>query len=132
MGICVIIYTYYRCKVAVQLLSIYVTTVLMNIHLLNEKQSSTNPEYNTHKSVACRAHRDVELAEKAIAELEKLPECEGSCGNLVTMSGVYAAVRRWDDMAAVRMKMKVVRKEKSAGYSSIEVRGEVSEFTAGD
>ena len=82
--------------------------------------------------VACRAHRDVELAEKAIAELEKLPECEGSCGNLVTMSGVYAAARRWDDMAAVRMKMKVVRKEKSAGYSSIEVRGEVSEFTAGD
>ncbi|XP_047323830.1 pentatricopeptide repeat-containing protein At1g04840 [Impatiens glandulifera] len=79
---------------------------------------------------ACRAHKDVEMAELASKKLLQLqPDHPGVH---VFLSNVYADVERWDDVERVRSSMKGKGVEKDPGWSFIEVDGKVHSFHAGD
>lgn len=79
---------------------------------------------------ACRAHRNIEMAEFTAEKLLRLePKHPGS---YVFLSNVYAAVGRWEDVERVRTLMKTKGVEKDPGWSYIEVEGQVHSFVAGD
>ncbi|KAK9287802.1 hypothetical protein L1049_016243 [Liquidambar formosana] len=79
---------------------------------------------------ACRAHKNIEMAELASERLQQLePKHSGS---YVFLSNIYAGVGRWDDVERVRVTMKSRGVEKDPGWSYIEVDGQVHSFVAGD
>ncbi|KAJ9154001.1 hypothetical protein P3X46_027382 [Hevea brasiliensis] len=79
---------------------------------------------------ACRAHKNIKLAELASQKLLELePKHPGS---YVFLSNVYAAVGRWEDVERVRILMQNKGIEKDPGWSFIEVEGQVHSFVAGD
>lgn len=77
---------------------------------------------------ACRMHRNMELAERALMELLKLePEKEGG---YVLLSNVYATCGRWSYLDSIREVMNRRGVKKIAGCSSVVVDGMVHDFTA--
>lgn len=79
---------------------------------------------------ACRIHKSLELAEYAAKNLLSL-EPESAAG-YVQLANVYAAMKRWDQVARVRQSMKEKKVIKTPGYSWIEVNSVVHEFRSGD
>lgn len=79
---------------------------------------------------ACRAHRNVEIAELATKRLLELaPKHPGS---YIFLSNIYAAAGRWADVVRVRRKMHRKSVKKDPGWSYIEADGQVHSFLAGD
>ncbi|CAL1354513.1 unnamed protein product [Linum trigynum] len=79
---------------------------------------------------ACRAHKNVEMAEFAVTKLLELePKHPGS---YVFLSNAYAAVGRWEDAERVRSSMQDKGVGKGPGWSHVEVDGQVHSFVAGD
>ncbi|GAV75769.1 PPR domain-containing protein/PPR_2 domain-containing protein/PPR_3 domain-containing protein [Cephalotus follicularis] len=79
---------------------------------------------------ACRAHGDLEMAEKALTELLKLePEKEGG---YIMLSNIYAASGRWSYSDKIREIMECRGVKKTAGCSSIVVDGVIQDFVAAD
>ncbi|XP_031736777.1 pentatricopeptide repeat-containing protein At3g04750, mitochondrial isoform X2 [Cucumis sativus] len=77
---------------------------------------------------ACRMHRNMELAERALMELLKLePEKEGG---YILLSNVYATCGRWSYSDSIREVMNSRGVKKIAGCSSVAVDGMVHDFTA--
>ncbi|KAL5199099.1 hypothetical protein ABZP36_002611 [Zizania latifolia] len=75
----------------------------------------------------CRLHKDVNMAETAISEME------ATCsGDHVLLSNLYAAVGRWSGVEDVRRTMRRKGIEKIPGCSSIEINGSIHEFISGD
>ncbi|XP_038681971.1 pentatricopeptide repeat-containing protein At5g08510 [Tripterygium wilfordii] len=79
---------------------------------------------------ACSFHRNVELGEKAAKSLFKLEPWNP--GNYVILSNIYACTGQWDKVAELRKLMKGGQITKAAGYSFIEVGGEVHKFIVED
>ncbi|XP_058082896.1 pentatricopeptide repeat-containing protein At5g66520-like [Magnolia sinica] len=79
----------------------------------------------------CRIHKDVELASHVGGQLTEL-EPDRAAGYLVLLSNVYAAAKRWDDVARVRGRMVQMGVKKPVGRSWIEVNGVIHDFVAGD
>ncbi|KAK9137645.1 hypothetical protein Sjap_008239 [Stephania japonica] len=79
---------------------------------------------------ACRAHRNVELAEVAASWLFEI-EPDNS-GNYILLSTIYAAAGRWDDVAKVRTLLRKRGVRKNRGSSWIELDHVVHEFVMGD
>ncbi|KAL4558232.1 hypothetical protein LXL04_036430 [Taraxacum kok-saghyz] len=79
---------------------------------------------------ACKLHKNVELAETAMAQINNLENEDG--GYLTIMSNIYANAKRWDDVCRVRDLMKEKGIGKLRGCSSIEVNGVIYEFGAGE
>ncbi|XP_073004279.1 pentatricopeptide repeat-containing protein At1g04840 [Typha latifolia] len=79
---------------------------------------------------ACRAHKNVQLAEFAAEKLLKLKPSHR--GGYVFLSNMYAGAGRWEDVEKVRINMKDNGVEKAPGWSYIEVEGNVYHFVAGD
>ncbi|GAB2294602.1 hypothetical protein Dimus_028801 [Dionaea muscipula] len=77
-----------------------------------------------------RINRNAHLAEVATAELLKI-EPQNS-GNYALLSDVYAASRRWDDVAEVRAMIRERRVRKNRGSSWIELDCIVHEFVTSD
>ncbi|XP_010921855.1 pentatricopeptide repeat-containing protein At5g66520 [Elaeis guineensis] len=75
----------------------------------------------------CRIHKDVELAERVVLEMET----HGS-GDYVLLSNLYASVGKWEDVEKVRRIMKDKGIEKTPGCSSIEINNTIHEFISGD
>ncbi|XP_043720333.1 pentatricopeptide repeat-containing protein At1g08070, chloroplastic-like [Telopea speciosissima] len=75
----------------------------------------------------CRLHKNVELAEKVVLEME----AQGS-GDYVLLSNLYASVGRWEDVEKIRKIMKHRKIKKTPGCSSIEVDNTIHEFISGD
>ncbi|KAF8401571.1 hypothetical protein HHK36_012515 [Tetracentron sinense] len=75
----------------------------------------------------CRIHKDVELAERVVLEMEAC-----SSGDYVLLSNLYASVGRWGDVEKVRMIMKEKGIKKIPGSSSIEVNNTIHEFISGN
>lgn len=75
----------------------------------------------------CKLHRNVELAEKVVSEME----AHGS-GDYVLLSNLYASVGRWNEVEKVRRIMKSKGIEKTPGCSSIEISNTIHEFISGD
>ncbi|OMO93841.1 hypothetical protein COLO4_16640 [Corchorus olitorius] len=79
---------------------------------------------------ACSATANVELAEAAMQHLMVLEPFND--GNYVLMSNIYAAKKRWDDVARVRQIVKDRQIVRNPGHSLIEVDNVVHEFMVGD
>uniref|UniRef100_A0A7N0ULG8 DYW domain-containing protein n=1 Tax=Kalanchoe fedtschenkoi TaxID=63787 RepID=A0A7N0ULG8_KALFE len=79
---------------------------------------------------ACRMHKNVELAEEAIANLLKLEPL--SDGSYVLSSNLYSLAKKWNKVSDIRRMMKNGKIQKVPGSSSIEVNNTVYEFVAGD
>ncbi|XXG83339.1 hypothetical protein AAC387_Pa10g1117 [Persea americana] len=75
----------------------------------------------------CRLHKDVELAERVVSEMEA---CDS--GDYVLLSNLYASIGRWDDVEKVRKIMKDQGIQKIPGCSSIVVENTIHEFISGD
>ncbi|KAM0939787.1 putative tetratricopeptide-like helical domain superfamily, DYW domain-containing protein [Dioscorea sansibarensis] len=79
---------------------------------------------------ACRTHGDIKLAKVAAEHLFDIePE---NAGNHVLLSNVYAANRRWGDVADARKLLKDSGAKKETGKSWIEVKNRVHIFVVGD
>ncbi|KAF0925553.1 hypothetical protein E2562_017164 [Oryza meyeriana var. granulata] len=79
---------------------------------------------------ACRSHGDVDTA---VLAAERLVELEpDDVGNLVMLANVYAAARRWVDVASTRKAIRRRSMRKTPGCSLIEVGNVVREFVAGE
>ncbi|PKA62180.1 Pentatricopeptide repeat-containing protein [Apostasia shenzhenica] len=78
---------------------------------------------------ACVIHRNRELGEVAADELVKL--APGTSSYLVILSNMYAALGRWDEVEKIREWMRSSRLKKVAGFSSVELDGEVHVFSEG-
>lgn len=79
---------------------------------------------------ACRAHRDVKMAELVSQKLKELEQKHP--GSYIFLSNVYACVGRWKDVERVRVQMQDLKVEKHPGWSYIEVNGQIHSFVAGD
>ncbi|KAF5196271.1 Pentatricopeptide repeat-containing protein [Thalictrum thalictroides] len=79
---------------------------------------------------ACKLHKNLilgELAARRLLEME--PD---NCGYNVLMSNIYAAAKRWNDVAVARKTMRDAGLRKAPGISAIEVNGSMHEFIMGD
>ncbi|KAK9138357.1 hypothetical protein Sjap_008951 [Stephania japonica] len=79
---------------------------------------------------ACRAHKNIEMAELASKKLLQLEPTHP--GSYIFLSNIYAGVGRWEDVERVRRTMKSKNIEKPPGWSYIEVDDQVHRFLAGD
>ncbi|KAK7280104.1 hypothetical protein RJT34_25166 [Clitoria ternatea] len=79
---------------------------------------------------ACRAHKNVELAEKVVDKILLLDP--GNMGAYVLMSNIYSASQRWKDAAKLRIHMRKTGLRKTPACSWIEVGNKVHTFLAGD
>ncbi|XP_039125421.1 pentatricopeptide repeat-containing protein At5g04780, mitochondrial [Dioscorea cayenensis subsp. rotundata] len=79
---------------------------------------------------ACRTHGELRLAKVAAEHLFEIePE---NAGNHVLLSNLYAANRRWGDVANARKLLKDSGAKKEIGKSWIEVKNRVHIFVVGD
>ncbi|KAM0000167.1 putative tetratricopeptide-like helical domain superfamily, DYW domain-containing protein [Helianthus debilis subsp. tardiflorus] len=79
---------------------------------------------------ACKIHKNYKMAERVVPEILKLDPT--NAGWHVLMSNIYATSRKWDQVAKTRRNMKEKKLEKSPGWSSIEVAGQIHTFLAFD
>ncbi|XP_006829023.2 pentatricopeptide repeat-containing protein At3g57430, chloroplastic [Amborella trichopoda] len=79
---------------------------------------------------ACHLHREVEVAERVAERIEAL-EPENATWKVV-LSNIYAGAGRWADALKLRAEMKSEGLHKEAGWSCVEVRGNVHRFMVGD
>ena len=79
----------------------------------------------------CRSYGNVELAEVAARELEKLGGAADE-GVYVQLSNIYLDANRKDDARRVRKLIGSRGVKKVPAYSAIEIDGEVSSFVADD
>ncbi|XVF63069.1 hypothetical protein PTKIN_Ptkin09bG0059200 [Pterospermum kingtungense] len=79
---------------------------------------------------ACRIHRNIDMAGYADERIEEL--ASSRTGIQVLLSNIYASSGKWTDVANVRLQLKEKGARKLPGSSSIEINGEIHEFTSGD
>ncbi|XP_022898214.1 pentatricopeptide repeat-containing protein At3g63370, chloroplastic [Olea europaea var. sylvestris] len=79
---------------------------------------------------ACRIHSNSEIGEIAARKLLEIEPVNP--GNYVLVSNMYAAEDRWEDVEAVRMRMKITGLRKDPACSWIEVGNTVHTFIARD
>ncbi|KAI7735624.1 hypothetical protein M8C21_031940 [Ambrosia artemisiifolia] len=96
------------------------------------KSMSIDPDFVIWGALfsACRAHKNVQMAEYASEKLLALEPKHP--GGYVFLSNVYAGAGRWQDVERVRTKMKNKGVAKDPGWSYIEIHGQVTSFVAGD
>ncbi|XP_072976408.1 pentatricopeptide repeat-containing protein At5g66520-like [Typha angustifolia] len=79
---------------------------------------------------ACRIHKNVEIAEEAIANLLKMePHVDG---HYVLLSNIYAQANQWNGVAEMRKMIRRKNIQRVPGSSSIEIDNAIHEFLAGD
>ncbi|KAE8690459.1 Pentatricopeptide repeat-containing protein [Hibiscus syriacus] len=79
---------------------------------------------------ACKNHGNLEMAEDVARKLLEFNPQDSTC--YVQLSNAHAALKRWDDVSNVRLKMKALKINKEPGCSMIEVNGVVHEFLVGE
>ncbi|KAK8946490.1 Pentatricopeptide repeat-containing protein [Platanthera zijinensis] len=79
---------------------------------------------------ACRANKNVEIAELAAERLLRLQPMH--TGSRVFVSNIYAGARMWDDVEKVRDGLRKNSLSKEPARSYIEVEGKTHHFFAGD
>ncbi|PON70290.1 DYW domain containing protein [Parasponia andersonii] len=79
---------------------------------------------------SCRIHGNLELAEVAAENLfEMEPD---NAGNHILLSNIYAANKKWEDVARARKVLKESKVKKERGKSWIEVKNTVHSFMVGE
>ncbi|VFQ62864.1 unnamed protein product [Cuscuta campestris] len=79
---------------------------------------------------SCKVHGNVEVAEAAAKQLFEIEP--NNAGNYVLLSDIYAAKKRWGDVASTRKLLKDSEVKKVRGKSWIEIKGKVHAFMAGE
>ncbi|XP_051116388.1 pentatricopeptide repeat-containing protein At5g04780, mitochondrial [Andrographis paniculata] len=79
---------------------------------------------------SCRVYGNVEVAEVAARELFEMEP--NNAGNHVLLSNIYAANRRWEDVASARKLLKESEAKKERGKSWIEIKDKVHSFMVGE
>ncbi|KAK9107478.1 hypothetical protein Syun_023489 [Stephania yunnanensis] len=80
----------------------------------------------------CRIHKSVEIASHVVHQLRMELEPHRAAGYLVLLSNIYAAAKRWIDVAGVRRSLGDLKARKPSGRSWIQVNGAIHDFAAGD
>lgn len=79
---------------------------------------------------SCRVYGNVDVAEFAAKHLFEIePE---NAGNYVLLSNVYAANKKWDEVANSRKVLKESEAKKETGKSWIEIKNKVHTFVVGE
>ncbi|XP_062087101.1 pentatricopeptide repeat-containing protein At5g04780, mitochondrial [Humulus lupulus] len=79
---------------------------------------------------SCKIHGNLQLAEVAAEHLfEMEPE---NAGNHILLSNIYAANKKWEEVARTRMVLKESEVKKERGKSWIEVKNRVHSFMVGE
>lgn len=79
---------------------------------------------------SCRNHGNLDLAEMAAAKLFEIePE---NAGNHVLLSNLYAANKKWEEVARARKVLKDSKAKKEKGRSWIEIKDKVHSFMVGE
>lgn len=79
---------------------------------------------------ACHLHKDLELGEEIAKLLIKKDPDDPS--TYVTLSNMYASVKKWDKVRTVRLKMKELGLKKNPGCSWIEIDKRIQSFFVKD
>ncbi|MQM06574.1 hypothetical protein Taro_039401 [Colocasia esculenta] len=79
---------------------------------------------------SCRIHGNLKLGEQVGKQLLQMEP--NHSGRYVLLSNLYAANRRWQDVADLRRLMKERGVTKTPGSSFIDLKGAIHEFIAGD
>jgi pentatricopeptide repeat protein len=79
---------------------------------------------------ACRIHKNVEIAEEAMARLRVLDPLAD--GHYVLLSNIYAQANSWEGVAEMRKTIRRDNIQRVPGRSSIEWENTVHEFVSGD
>ncbi|CAM0906955.1 unnamed protein product [Alopecurus aequalis] len=79
---------------------------------------------------ACRIHKNVEIAEEAMARLRVLDPLAD--GHYVLLSNIYAQANSWEGVAEMRKTIRRENIQRVPGRSSIEWENTVHEFVSGD
>lgn len=79
---------------------------------------------------ACRIHKNVEIAEEAMAKLKVLDPLAD--GHYVLLSNIYAQANSWEGVAEMRKTIRRENIQRVPGRSSIEWENTVHEFVSGD
>lgn len=79
---------------------------------------------------ACRLHSNMTLGENIVEFL--VEKGLANSGTYVLLSNIYAAARKWDEVARMRTLMKDTGVRKEPGCSSIEIDSRTHEFLSGD
>ncbi|XP_042377825.1 pentatricopeptide repeat-containing protein At3g12770-like [Zingiber officinale] len=79
---------------------------------------------------ACKIHGNVRLGEYAAKHVFALEPL--NAGHYVKLSNIYASAGMWSDVAKVRVLMKQRGVVKAIGCSTIDLKGELHSFRAGD
>ncbi|XP_051214156.1 pentatricopeptide repeat-containing protein At3g62890-like [Lolium perenne] len=79
---------------------------------------------------ACRIHKNVEIAEEAMARLRVLDPLAD--GHYVLLSNIYAQANSWEGVAEIRKTIRRENIQRVPGRSSIEWENTVHEFVSGD
>ncbi|KAF3773331.1 Pentatricopeptide repeat-containing protein [Nymphaea thermarum] len=80
---------------------------------------------------ACRIHGNLALAEEIMHHVDRCDPLDHG-GSKILLSSMYASSNCWDGVARVRRTMCKQRIQLVPGWSSIEVKGVIHEFVAGD
>ncbi|KAK9283405.1 hypothetical protein L1049_011647 [Liquidambar formosana] len=79
---------------------------------------------------SCRIHGNLELAEVAAKHLFEIEP--DNAGNHVLLSNIYAANKRWGEVAEARKLLKESKAKKERGKSWIEIKDKVHTFMVGE
>lgn len=79
---------------------------------------------------SCRSHGNLQLAEVAAGHLFDMEP--NNAGNHILLSDIYAANKRWDDVARTRKFLKENEVKKERGKSWIEIKDMVHSFMVGE
>ena len=79
---------------------------------------------------ACRAHGNMELAERALTELLKLEPDEP--GGYILLSNIYATLGRWSCSDKIREHMERRGAKKNASCNSVVIDGVFHDFVAAE
>lgn len=79
---------------------------------------------------SCRIHGKLHLAEVAAKHLSEIEP--NNAGNHILLSNIYAANKKWDEVARIRKLLKESELKKERGKSWIEIKDKVHSFMVGE
>ncbi|KAL6289230.1 hypothetical protein ACE6H2_006740 [Prunus campanulata] len=79
---------------------------------------------------SCRIHGKLHLAEVAAKHLSEIEP--NNAGNHILLSSIYAANKKWDEVARIRKLLKESELKKERGKSWIEIKDKVHSFMVGE
>ncbi|XP_023004098.1 pentatricopeptide repeat-containing protein At4g21065-like [Cucurbita maxima] len=100
------------------------------VEMINRMPAPPDPVLWTTVLGSCKVHGFIELGEEIGNKLIQMDPTHN--GHYVQLAGIYARLRKWEDVSKIRRLMADRNSNKIAGWSLIEAGGRVHRFVAGD